>query len=118
MFNILNYMIMKKKNIFSAVCVAIAIVGGLVFGHTNSSVLAENDLLLENVEALTRDEIEPDVKPKICHRVKASCTCYRPGVYGRMFCSVSVLSVEEYTCTSPLNCEDVGVTECLPGCSC
>lgn len=118
MFNILNYMIMKKKIIFSALCVAIAIVGGLVFSHTNSSVLAENDLLLENVEALTRDEIEPDVKPKICHRVKASCTCYRPGVYGRMFCNVSVLFVEEYTCTSPLNCEDVGVTECLPGCSC
>lgn len=35
MFNILNYMIMKKKIIFSAVCVAIAIVGGLVFSHTN-----------------------------------------------------------------------------------
>ena len=93
---------MKKKIVVSVCLAAIFVVGGICVNLFNFAGLSGDELLLENVEALTNNETES--KPKICHKAIRSCTCYRP--------------VEEYTCVSPLNCSDVSVTSCVSGCSC
>lgn len=107
---------MKKKIVVSVCLAAIFVVGGICVNLFNFAGLSGDELLLENVEALTNNETES--KPKICHKAIRSCTCYRPGGFGKQFCSVSILAVEEYTCVSPLNYSDVSVTSCVSGCSC
>lgn len=45
---------MKRKMIFGISCVAVAIAGLIYVNKSNSVKLVENDLLMENVEALTQ----------------------------------------------------------------
>lgn len=56
---------MKKKIVVSACCLMVAIVGSVSL--FSSGKLADNDLLMANVEALSQDEIGP--------RCSASSTC-------------------------------------------
>lgn len=107
---------MKKKIVVSVCLAAIFVVGGICVNLFNFVGQSGDELLLENVEALTDDEIKTE--PKICHKAISSCTCYRQGGYGKQYCNVSILAVQEYVCESPLNCIDVSVTPCATGCSC
>lgn len=47
---------MKRKMIFGISCVAVAIAGLIYVNKSNSVKLVENDLLMENVEALTQND--------------------------------------------------------------
>lgn len=109
---------MKKKIVVSACLAAIFMVGSIGVKLFNLVGQSSSELLLENVEALTDNEFNP--KPKICHKPieGCTCTCYRIGQYGKQFCNVSILAVQEYICESPLNCVDVSVTPCISGCKC
>lgn len=109
---------MKKKIVVSVCLAAIFMVGSIGVKLFNFVGQSSSELLLENVEALTNNEINPN--PKICHKPidGGTCTCYRTGVNGKQFCSVSILAVQEYVCESPLNCIDVSVTPCVAGCKC
>ncbi len=53
-----------KKKILIVSCVAIAIAGVWSVSKINSEELASNDLLMENVEALSMGETKPQIKIK------------------------------------------------------
>ena len=58
---------MKRKMIFGISCVAVAIAGLIYVNKSNSVKLVENDLLMENVEALASGEGEIFIP---CYSVK------------------------------------------------
>lgn len=51
---------MKSKMFLGISCVAVAIAGVMYVSKSNSVKLVENDLLMENVEALSASENNPD----------------------------------------------------------
>ncbi len=96
--------------IFVISSVAIAIVGVWGVNKFNSRELANNELLMENVEALTQDEI---VTAYECSRPLKYYTCYDSR---HMFCGMAIMEVERYKATVPYDCTHVSIQACNDVC--
>ena len=83
MFNNLNNMTMKKKVIFSVFGVALVAITALVGNWTVSSVSEGHELLLENVEALSNNEIDTPVGYSSIH-----FPCYKTIYYAGQMVTV------------------------------
>lgn len=83
MFNNLNNMTIKKKVIFSVFGVALVAITALVGNWTVSTVSEGHELLLENVEALSDNEIDTPVGYSSIH-----FPCYKTIYYAGQMVTV------------------------------